>query len=134
MAASTGVEFTANYKQDNVSAYLNLACSRAQGKNIDSAQFNFEPDELAFITNHWVFLDHDQRVTASFGGTYDLGKTTFTFDGHRGQWLAQRLCEHRRCRSYAQVNLGVIQHFNRAAHRQIRCAPARAHQRVQSRL
>ncbi|MFP3607589.1 TonB-dependent receptor, partial [Paraburkholderia sp. SIMBA_053] len=55
-----GVEFTANFRHDNVSAYLNLAYSRAQGKQISSAQFNFDPDELAFINSHWVFLDHDQ--------------------------------------------------------------------------
>ncbi|PRX21613.1 outer membrane beta-barrel protein, partial [Paraburkholderia sp. BL18I3N2] len=107
-----GVEFTANYKQDNVSAYLNLAFSRAQGKNINSAQFNFGADELAFISDHYVFLDHDQRVTASFGGTYELGRTTFTFDGLVGSGLRSGFANTDRLPVYAQVNLGVIQHFN----------------------
>ncbi|TCG05898.1 TonB-dependent receptor [Paraburkholderia steynii] len=107
-----GIELTANYKQDNVSAYLNLAYSRAQGKQISSAQFNFDPDELAFINSHWVFLDHDQRVTASFGGAYDLGRTTFTFDGLVGSGLRSGFANTDRLPVYAQVNLGVIQHFN----------------------
>ncbi|AUT74182.1 TonB-dependent receptor [Paraburkholderia hospita] len=107
-----GVEFTANFRHDNVSAYLNLAYSRAQGKQISSAQFNFDPDELAFINSHWVFLDHDQRVTASFGGTYDLGRTTFTFDGLVGSGLRSGFANTDRLPVYAQVNLGVIQHFN----------------------
>nr|WP_027802382.1 TonB-dependent receptor [Paraburkholderia dilworthii] len=107
-----GVEFTASYKQDNVSAYLNLAFSRAQGKNINSAQFNFGADELAFISDHYVFLDHDQRVTASFGGTYELGRTTFTFDGLVGSGLRSGFANTDRLPVYAQVNLGVIQHFN----------------------
>jgi len=107
-----GVEFTANYKQDNVSAYMNLAWSRAQGTQIDSAQFNFDPAELAYINNHWVYLDHDQRITASFGGTYDLGRTTFTFDGLVGSGLRSGFANTDRLPLYAQVNLGVIQHFN----------------------
>ena len=107
-----GVEFTANYKQDNVSAYMNVAFSRAQGKNIDSAQFNFAPDELAFISSHSVFLDHDQRVTASFGGAYQLGRTTFTFDGIVGSGLRSGFANSDRLPVYTQVNLGVIHHFD----------------------
>ncbi|MEM5387939.1 TonB-dependent receptor [Paraburkholderia phymatum] len=107
-----GVEFTANYKQDNVSAWLNLAYSRAQGKQINSAQFNFDPDELAYIASHWVYLDHDQRVTASFGAAYDFHKTTFTFDGIVGSGLRSGFANTDRLPVYAQVNLGVIQHFN----------------------
>ncbi|MPW22601.1 TonB-dependent receptor plug domain-containing protein [Paraburkholderia sp. CNPSo 3157] len=107
-----GVEFTANYKQDNVSAWLNLAYSRAQGKQINSAQFNFDPDELAYIASHWVYLDHDQRVTASFGAAYDFHQTTFTFDGLVGSGLRSGFANTDRLPVYAQVNLGVIQHFN----------------------
>ena len=43
-----GVELTANYHTDHFSAYANLAYSHAQGKDIDSAQFNFSAAELAF--------------------------------------------------------------------------------------
>ncbi|NIE65889.1 TonB-dependent receptor [Burkholderia sp. Ax-1719] len=107
-----GVEFTANYKHDNVSAYLNLAFSRAQGKDVDSAQFNFGADELAFIANHWVFLDHDQRVTASFGGSYAWHQTTFTADGTVGSGLRSGFANTGKLPLYAQVNLAVIQHFN----------------------
>jgi outer membrane receptor protein involved in Fe transport len=107
-----GVEFTGNYKQGNVSAYVNVAYSRAQGKDINSAQFNFSADELAFISNHYVFLDHDQRVTASFGGAYQLGRTTFTFDGIVGSGLRSGFANTDRLPVYTQVNLGVIHHFN----------------------
>ncbi|MEA3084399.1 MAG: hypothetical protein QOC89_2096 [Paraburkholderia sp.] len=107
-----GVEFTANYKQDNVSAYLNLAWSRAQGTQIDSAQFNFDPAELAYINSHWVYLDHDQRITASFGGAYGFGRTTFTFDGMVGSGLRSGFANTDRLPLYTQINLGVIQHFN----------------------
>ncbi|WP_144110407.1 TonB-dependent receptor [Paraburkholderia sp. BCC1886] len=109
-----GIEFTANYRQNNVSAYANLAISRAQGEDIDSAQFNFDPAELAYINSHWVYLDHDQRITASFGGTYELGRTTFTFDGIVGSGLRSGFANTDRLPVYTQINLGVIQHFNMA--------------------
>ncbi len=106
-----GLEFTSSYKQGNVSAYLNVAYSRAQGKNIESAQFNFGPDELAYIANNWVYLDHDQRITASFGGAYTLGKTTFSADGLVGSGLRSGFANTDRLPWYAQVNLGVLEHF-----------------------
>jgi outer membrane receptor protein involved in Fe transport len=107
-----GVEFTTSYKKDNVSAYLNVAYSRAQGENVESAQFNFSPQELAYIVNNWVFLDHDQRVTASFGGTYTLGRTTFTADGILGSGLRSGFANTEKEPFYTQVNLGVIERFN----------------------
>jgi len=36
----------------------------------ESGQFNFAPDELAYIANHYTFLDHDQTFSASAGAVY----------------------------------------------------------------
>ena len=107
-----GVELTANYKRDDFSAYLNLAYSRAQGENVNSAQFNFGQDELNFIQNHYVFLDHDQRVTASFGGAYTLHETTFSVDGLVGSGLRSDFANTGKLPLYATVNLGVKHRFN----------------------
>jgi outer membrane receptor protein involved in Fe transport len=35
-----------------------------------SGQFNFAPDELAFINRHFIHLDHDQTYSASGGLAY----------------------------------------------------------------
>ncbi|HEV3423441.1 MAG TPA: TonB-dependent receptor [Paraburkholderia sp.] len=107
-----GLEFTTNYKQGNVSAYLNLAYSRAQGKNIVSSQFNFTTAQLAYIANNWVYLDHDQRVTVSLGGAYELGKTTFTADAIVGSGLRSGFANTDSLPWYGQLNLAVIQHFD----------------------
>ena len=107
-----GVEFTTSYKQDNLSAYGNLAWSRARGTDVTSAQFNFTAAELAYISDHWVYLDHDQRVTASFGGAYNLGKTTFTADAMVGSGLRSGFANTDSLPWYWQLNLAVIQHFN----------------------
>ena len=58
------MELTASYDRGPWSLYGNLAWSRAMGKNIISAQFNFGADELAFIGKNFIHLDHDQTWTA----------------------------------------------------------------------
>jgi hypothetical protein len=59
-----------------------------------------------------VFLDHDQRVTASFGGAYKIRSTTLTADATVGSGLRSGFANTGKLPLYAQVNLGVIQHFN----------------------
>ena len=65
-----GVEFTANYTHGGFSTYANVAVSKAQGETWSSAQFLFDPNDAAYVQNHWIALDHDQRVTGSFGAAY----------------------------------------------------------------
>jgi hypothetical protein len=64
------VEFTGSYDQGGFSAYANVAWSQAYGEDWESAQFLFDPNALAYVQNHWIYLDHDQRVTGSFGMSY----------------------------------------------------------------
>ena len=65
-----GAEFTLSYDQGPWSVYGNAAYSRAVGTNIISSQFNFLPDKLAYIAQHYIQLDHDQTWTASAGAAY----------------------------------------------------------------
>ena len=65
-----GIEFNANYTHGPWLIYANAAYTRGQGENIVSSQFSFSPDDLAFIKNHFIFLDHDQTYTASGGLSY----------------------------------------------------------------
>jgi hypothetical protein len=65
-----GVELSGSYTRGPLSLYGNAAYSRGIGKDIDSAQFNFDPVELAYISQHYVHLDHDQRWTGSGGAAY----------------------------------------------------------------
>ena len=66
-----GLEFTSSYSDGGFSTYINLAHSVAMGKNWNSAQFLFSPDDLAYVKDHWIFLDHDQALSASYGASYD---------------------------------------------------------------
>ena len=65
-----GVEFTGSYAHEGFSAYANVAYSVAKGENWNSAQFLFDPTDADYVRNHWIYLDHDQTVTGSFGASY----------------------------------------------------------------
>ena len=68
--------FTVSYDQGPWSIYGNAAYSCAMGTDITSAQFNFGADELAYIAQHYIHLDHDQTWTASAGAAYTFNQGT----------------------------------------------------------
>ncbi|KAA1005336.1 TonB-dependent receptor [Paraburkholderia panacisoli] len=106
-----GVELTANYKDEHFSAYANLALSRATGENIVSGQFNFSPDELAYIESHPVNLDHDQLITGSAGVAYTFARTTYSADTTFGSGLRSGFANTDHVPFYVNINLAVIHHF-----------------------
>jgi len=115
-----GVELTGSFTQEAFTAYLNLAWQSAKGKNIDSAQFNFGADDLAYIAEHYIHLDHEQRVTASGGASYLWGHTRFSADFLVGSGLRADLTlpdgstipNGAHLPYYAQVNLGANHVFH----------------------
>ena len=107
-----GLEGSANYRNGNFGAYLNVAVSRAQGKGIETGQFNFGADELAYINSHWVNLDHDQRLTASAGASYLYSGTTYTTDVLFGTGLRNGFANTDHLPAYWQMNVGAARDFN----------------------
>jgi len=71
-----GLEFTVNYEQGPLAAYFNASLGKAIGKRIVTSQYNFDPDDLAYVNDHWIFVDHDQRLTSSGGVSYALADGT----------------------------------------------------------
>jgi outer membrane receptor for ferrienterochelin and colicins len=116
-----GVDFTANYSVGNFQSYANVAIQRAIGKDIVSGQFNFSPDRLAYISNHYIHLDHEQQVTASAGASYEWQGTRVSGDLIVGSGLRSDLAlpdgtnvpngDH--LPYYEQVNLGVSHDFSK---------------------
>ncbi len=113
-----GAEFTASYTAKTIKAYGNFAVSRAQGKNITSAQFNFDdPDELAYIQNHYVRLDHDQTYTASGGVSWQvLPKTSFDLDAIYGSGLREGFANTGHLPWYSQFNIGATEYLDLFPH------------------
>jgi outer membrane receptor for ferrienterochelin and colicin len=107
-----GVEVTANYNKGGFSAYANFAFSRATGEKITSGQFLFGADELKFISNHWVFLDHDQRYTLSAGASYKFHDTTVYANILYGSGLRNGFASTQNLPGYYPVNLGLQHDFH----------------------
>jgi outer membrane receptor protein involved in Fe transport len=115
-----GIELTANYSARVFSAYANLAFQTAKGKEVESSQFNFSAEELAYIADNYIHLDHEQRVSASGGMSYLWRDTRFSADMIFGTGLRQSLQladgseipngDH--TPSYVQVNLGLTHAFH----------------------
>jgi outer membrane receptor protein involved in Fe transport len=82
-----GVEFSATYNAGPFSAYANFAETKGQGENIVSSQFNFDPGDLAYIQNHYIYLDHDEHYSASLGATYRFEGSKVGFDAIYGSGL-----------------------------------------------
>jgi outer membrane receptor for ferrienterochelin and colicins len=115
-----GAELTGNFTAEAFSAYLNLAYQTAEGKDIDSAQFNFSQAELNYIANHYIHLDHEQKFTASGGASYLWLDTRFSGDLLIGSGLradetlpdGSSIPNGAHLPEYTQVNLGVSHVFH----------------------
>ena len=115
-----GAELTGNYTAEGFSAYLNLAYQSAKGKDIDSSQFNFSPQELDYISSHWIHLDHEQQLTASGGASYVWMHSTFSADFLLGSGLRSdevltdgaSIPNGGHLPYYEQLNLGVNHVFH----------------------
>jgi len=108
-----GAELSLSYDMDNWSLYGNFAAAQAEGKDISSAQFNFAPDDLAYIADHYIHLDHDQTYTASAGIAYTFPRTMtrVSTDLIYGSGL-RAASDHPNGNSlpgYHQVNLSIVQ-------------------------
>ena len=114
-----GAELKLNYVQREFSVYGNVAFQSARGQDIDSAQFNFGADDLAYIQNHYIHLDHEQRVTGSAGASYLLQGTRLSADAIVGSGLradetladGSSIPNGAHLPTYTQVNLAASHKF-----------------------
>jgi outer membrane receptor protein involved in Fe transport len=109
-----GIILSANYAGRDLSAYANLAFQSDTGRGIESAQFNFSPDDLNYIATHYIDLDHEQRVTGSAGASYLWQETRFTADLLFGSGLraSTNTPNDSHLPYYTQVNTGVSHVFH----------------------
>jgi outer membrane receptor protein involved in Fe transport len=115
-----GVEVSANYEQGPVEAYVNVARGEQKARQVVSNQFFFDPTELAYIANNYIYTDHSQRWTVSGGGalklTNALGELRPGFDFIYGDGLRAGdpngvIPNGGKQDPYLQVNFGIAQVF-----------------------
>ena len=112
-----GIEFSSTYARGAFAAYANFAISKAEGRDIVSSQFNFDPVDLAYIAGHYIFVDHDQRYTASAGALYHWGDTRLSADALYGSGLRADDPVHGipnggKVPAYVQVNTSLSHKFD----------------------
>ena len=114
-----GVELTASYDRGPWSLYASLARSRAMGKDINSAQYNFAVDELAYIQGAYIFLDHDQTWSGSAGAAYTFNqesqyatRTSFDLLYQSGlRTSTPTVPNGAELPSYVTANISIVQKF-----------------------
>jgi outer membrane cobalamin receptor len=110
-----GAEFTASYDLGNWSIYDNLSVGREKANQIVSQQFNFTPQDLAFINDNYIYTDHNQWYSLSGGVSYNWDGTKLNADLIYGTGLRQSVNgvpNGSTVAPYAQINVGVTHHFD----------------------
>jgi outer membrane receptor protein involved in Fe transport len=110
-----GVEGKVRYDHDNFSAYGNVAWGHQYATQVSSNQYLFDPDEYAYIANHYIPTDHSQTWTGSAGASYRWMGTLFSADMFFGSGLRSGFANLSTVPAYAQVNLGVSHDFKWAS-------------------
>jgi|HubBroStandDraft_1064217.scaffolds.fasta_scaffold00005_56 hypothetical protein len=120
VAYNKGVELTTSYQQEGFTYYGNLAIAQQKAEGINSAQFSFDPADLAYAADHLINTDHSQRMTASAGVSYRFEEgTKLSADivagtGLRSQPPGENINEST-VPSYEQLNFGASHRFDDVA-------------------
>ncbi len=106
-----GIEGSLDYQGAILSAYANAALSRATGRDIISGEFQFSPDELAYISAHDVHLDHDQTFTASAGLSGKVDRALVYAEVLYGSGLRSGFANTAHLPAYHPLNIGASRSF-----------------------
>ncbi len=108
-----GLELSLTYSSGPLQAYANLSAQKAQGRDIVSSQFAFDPGDLAYIKTHYIYLDHDQRFSGSGGLSYLIAGVRVGGDLIYGAGLRRStdVPNGGELAPYTQVNLTVSKTF-----------------------
>jgi outer membrane receptor protein involved in Fe transport len=102
-----GSEFALTYKEGGLSAYGNVTIGKNLQKGVLTGQFNFPPDELAYIDGHHIVLDHQPMYGASAGVSYAWKRLTFDLDGIYSSGLRAGFADLVQLPQVIQFNAGV---------------------------
>ncbi len=110
-----GSELTGSYDRNDLSIYGNFSIGREHATNLVSQQFNFTPQQIAYIGSNYIYTDHSQWYTASGGIAYTLYGTRLSADVLYGSGLRQDAGEVPNggtVAPYVQLNLGISHKFD----------------------
>lgn len=103
-----GSDFSLAKTSHNLSTYFNFSYEVAQAKDIVGGQFLADnPAELAYIANHYITLDDDQKFIASSGLSYHWLGFLLMVDGFWGSGYRQGFANLSTVNPYLQVNAAI---------------------------
>ncbi len=103
-----GAELSSIYKQGPLSLYGNFSYVQTQAHSIDSAQYEFPNNELAYVSANSIQLDHQGRFTGSGGVSYTFMRNTRLYtDMLYGNGLRAGFANFDKLPAYWTANAGV---------------------------
>jgi outer membrane cobalamin receptor len=107
-----GGELAVKYKADGLSTYANLTLGQNRQTGVATGQFNFDPDELAYINSHYIVLDHQPLVGVSSGAAYDWKNWSVSLDAIYSSGLRGGFADTTRLPQVIQVNAAIQHSWN----------------------
>lgn len=101
-----GGELSTTYAHRGFSAFANLSYVVTSATDINSAEYQFASDEIAYIATHAIQLDHEGRYTASAGAAHDSAAFKVHGDVQYGYGLRSGFANTGKQPSYATINIG----------------------------
>ncbi|HEX4123804.1 MAG TPA: TonB-dependent receptor [Tepidisphaeraceae bacterium] len=107
-----GMEASSEYKKDGWDAFGNFAWCDTGAKGIVSSQYQFSAADLAYISNHYIHLDHEANYTASAGLSYTWTDNMAYVDLLYGSGLRTGFDNTGKLPSYVPVSVGYEHTFH----------------------
>jgi len=107
-----GTENSVSYNSENFSPRLNFTVAREEDIGVDTAQFNFDPAELAYMDSHYFVLDHTALFTISGGLAYRWRDWLFSLDNLFNTGLRAGFANTEGLPNVWQVNLSAARQLS----------------------
>jgi hypothetical protein len=107
-----GTETAVTYTAGDFSIHASTTIGRNMQKGVATGQFNFDPDELAFIDRHYIVLDHQPLYGASGGATYRWKSYLFSIDALYGSGLRGGFADQQHLPNVVQLDLAAQKSFH----------------------
>ena len=107
-----GAELSGVYKAGGFSGFANFSWVKTLAHDIDTQQFPFASDELAFINDHNIKLDHESEYSVSAGAAYSWTDNKVYVDMLYGSGLRAGFANTVQEPQYYPVNVGYEHIFH----------------------
>lgn len=110
---SRGLELKLTIERNGLRAYANASYELTKGEDVNSNQYLFtDPTEFAYLSNHTIYTDDAQTVSASMGTSYRWRGLLASVDGIYGSGLRTGFANLEHVPGYTQWNLALAHEFN----------------------